>query len=38
LEIGKLEPGRYRVTVQAKDGFLVAAPVHDVFEVASKEE
>jgi pimeloyl-ACP methyl ester carboxylesterase len=34
LEIGTLEPGRYRVTVQAKDGYLVATPVHDVFEVA----
>ncbi|MGA7804622.1 hypothetical protein, partial [Bradyrhizobium sp.] len=37
LEIGKLDPGRYRVTAQAKDGFLVATPVHDVFEVASKD-
>lgn len=30
VEIGALEPGRYRITVEAKEGYLVATPVHDV--------
>jgi hypothetical protein len=37
LEVGPLPPGRYRIKVEAKGGFLVAAPVRDVFEVAEKE-
>jgi pimeloyl-ACP methyl ester carboxylesterase len=37
LEIGTLGSGRYRVTVRAKEGFLVATPVRDVFEVAEKD-
>jgi len=37
VEIGTLPPGRYRITVQAKEGYLVATPVHDVFEVAGED-
>ena len=37
VEIGALEPGRYSISVQAKEGYLVATPVHDIFEVAGKD-
>jgi len=37
VPIGALEPGRYRITAQAKEGYLVATPVRDVFEVAGKD-
>ena len=37
VEIGILKPGRYRITLHAKEGYLVATPVHDVFEIAGKD-
>jgi len=37
LEISSLQPGRYRIMVRAKGGYMVATPVHDVFEVAFRE-